>query len=54
VGLHNHPVAVEATVTATGEYGFAEAMEPVLASAVRGRIAIGSEGDTLRKSTRMR
>jgi len=30
--LHNHPVAVEATITATGEYGFAEAMEPVLAS----------------------
>ena len=30
--LHDHPVAVEATVTATGEYGFAEAMEPVLAS----------------------
>lgn len=29
--LHNHPVAVEATVTATGEYGFAEAMELVLA-----------------------
>lgn len=30
--LHNHPVAVEATITATGEYGFVEAMEPVLAS----------------------
>ena len=30
--LHNHPVAVEATITATGEFGFAEAMEPVLAS----------------------
>lgn len=30
--MHNHPVAVEATVTATGEHGFAEAMEPVLAS----------------------
>jgi hypothetical protein len=30
--LHNHPVAVEATITATGEYGFAEAMEPVLAT----------------------
>jgi len=30
--MHKHPVAVEATVTATGEYGFAEAMEPVLAS----------------------
>ncbi|MEP0846416.1 MAG: hypothetical protein HRF50_06285 [Phycisphaerae bacterium] len=30
--LNNHPVAVEATVTATGEYGFVEAMEPVLAS----------------------
>lgn len=30
--LHNHPVAVEATVTATGEYGFAKAMESVLAS----------------------
>lgn len=30
--LHNHPVAVEATITATGEYGFAEAIEPVLAS----------------------
>ena len=30
--LHNHPVAVEATITATGEYGFVEAMEPVLAT----------------------
>lgn len=30
IRLNNHPVAVEATVTATGEYGFAEAMEPVL------------------------
>ena len=30
--MHKHPVAVEATVTATGEYGFAEAMEPVLAA----------------------
>lgn len=30
--LHNHPVAVEATITATGEYGFVEAIEPVLAS----------------------
>lgn len=30
--LHNHPVAVEATVTATGEYGFAEAIELLLAS----------------------
>lgn len=30
VRLHTHPVGVEATVTATGEYGFAEAMEPVL------------------------
>lgn len=29
---HNHPVAVEATITATGEYGFVEAVEPVLAS----------------------
>ena len=29
---HNHPVAVEATVTATGEYGFAQALEPLLAS----------------------
>jgi len=30
IRLNNHPVAVEATVTATGECGFAEAMEPVL------------------------
>ena len=30
--LHNHPVAIEVTVTATGEYGLAEAMEPVHAS----------------------
>lgn len=30
--LHNHPVAIEATVTATGEYGLAKAMESVLAS----------------------
>ncbi len=30
--LHNHPVAAEATMTATGEYGFVEALEPVLAS----------------------
>ena len=30
--LHNHPIAVEATITATGEYGFVEAMEPVLAT----------------------
>ncbi len=30
IRLNNHPVAVEATVTATGEYGLAEAMEPVL------------------------
>ena len=30
--LHNHPVAAEATITATGEYGFVEAMEPVLAT----------------------
>lgn len=27
----NHPVAIEAIITAMGEYGFAEAMEPVLA-----------------------
>lgn len=30
IRLNNHPLAVEATVTATGEYGFAAAMEPVL------------------------
>jgi len=30
--LHNHPVAVNATITATGLQGLAEAMRPVLAS----------------------
>lgn len=30
--LHNHPVAVEATITATGENGFVQAVELVLAS----------------------
>lgn len=32
VRLHNHPVAVEATIAATGEDGFAEAMKAMLAS----------------------
>jgi len=32
VGLHNHSVAIEVTIAATGEFGFVEAMEPVLAS----------------------
>lgn len=33
VRLIGHPMAVHATVTATGEYGFAEAMEQVVAGA---------------------
>lgn len=33
VRLIGHPIAVHATVTATGEYGFAEAMEQVVAGA---------------------